>query len=175
MAWSVGPMIRVGPSRLLACAPWGSAYPPSAPMMSPTQQGIFMVATCTWIVLPHTPPSEMVVLDQVWVGVLWYSCSLKALDAPVHLQSSAVLCTAASTKTGTDRNICCSCRFHAQLTPLYCLVRQNLPGQVAAATFVARERLVVGGLDESGPAITSHQGPATGGSHTICEACHVVP
>ena len=26
-----------------------------------------------------------------------------------------------------------------------------------------------------GPAITSHQGPATGGSHTLCEACHVVP
>ena len=26
-----------------------------------------------------------------------------------------------------------------------------------------------------GPAITSHQGPATDGSHTLCEACHVVP
>ena len=25
-----------------------------------------------------------------------------------------------------------------------------------------------------GPAITSHQGPATGGSHTLCEACSVV-
>ena len=26
-----------------------------------------------------------------------------------------------------------------------------------------------------GPAITSHQGPATGGRYTLCEACHVVP
>ena len=43
-------------------------------------------------------------------------------------------------------------RRHAQLTrtPLNCLVRCNLHEQVAAATFVARERIVVGGLDVSG-------------------------
>ncbi len=38
---------------------------------------------------------------------------------------------------------------HMQLTRLYGLVRHNLHEQVAAATLLARERLVVGELDSA--------------------------
>ncbi len=91
--------------------------------------------------------------------------------ARAPLRSSMVLRAAAS----MDEEKCCRRWRHAQLTPMYGLVRHNLHEQVAAATFVACERLIVGGLDFPVPAITSHQGPATGGSHTLCEAFHVVP
>ena len=65
-------------------------------------------------------------------------------DAPrTPLRSSAVLRIAASTD---GKNVGCRRRCRVQLTPLYCLVRRLPQSQGAAATFIARERLVVGGL-----------------------------
>jgi len=47
----------------------------------------------------------------------------------------------------TDGKKCCRHRRLAQLTPLYGLLRRILLMLVAAATFIARERCIVGGLD----------------------------
>ncbi len=88
-------------------------------------------------------------------------CGLNEWLARAPLRSSIVLRAAAS----TDGKIRCRRKRHAQLTPfkLYGLVRQKLHEQVAAVTFVARERLLADMMYPV-PAITLHQGPATGGS-----------
>ncbi len=78
------------------------------------------------------------------------------------LWSSMVLRAAAS----TDGENCCRRRRHAQLTPLYGLVRHD--EQVVAATFVAREQLIVGGLDIS--VSCNHIAPGSSS-----EALNVVP
>ncbi len=123
----------------------GSAYPHSAPMMSPGRETI-MVVTCTWIAHPHTPPSDLILVYQVcWSDshvVLWYSCSLNVVGSRVLPLGARW----SYTNVQSQAKKCCRRRCHAQLTPLYSLVHRILQMPVTAATFVARERLVVCGL-----------------------------
>jgi hypothetical protein len=62
------------------------------------------------------------------------------------LQSLAVLSSSSSAYSCIHRWEKKCCRRHAQVTPLYSLVRRILQWPVVAVTFIARERLFVGGL-----------------------------
>ncbi len=67
----------------------GSAYPPSAPIMSPDRETVIVV-TCTWIAhlsRPTSESSDLVVGDQIFLSdthvVSWYYCSLNVVGAHV--------------------------------------------------------------------------------------------
>ena len=132
------------------------------------------------LALPHTSPSKHSVLEtSTPIVSLWLACSFIAfgsLRIPFGAwRFCAQLHPEKTGKISNSKNNRSRCRRQslAQLTPRYGLVRRCRCRRRPPSSSCAIHQCAV--LLYPVPAVTSHQDPATGGSHTLCEACHVVP
>ena len=133
------------------------------------------------LALPHTSPSEHVVLENKNAhSVSVVGMQLQSLGRrPWPLQSFEVLYTAASTKDRKNWRL----QKIIGVVAVGRVLRNRLLDTVlyvAAVTGCGRHLHRARAIHQCAvllypePAIKYHQGPATGSSHTLCRACHVV-